>query len=332
MKMKSETIFREIKEGKLFDFYFLSGENEYKIQEVLQTLTKAVLNTGFESFDLEKFDAGEKSFALDSLSRAVLTPPMASLKRLIFLAQVEKLTASDRAKLLTLIESRVNTGILVMIASPSAKVKGEFYNKIKSKSRSENFKKLKTDSLEKWIIDYVGKRGCSIEKEAALAIIEFSGDNQISLSGEIEKMITFVGEKKALKKVDVLNILTSNKVKNVFDLKEAIGKRELKNALSILNYLLEWGEVPEIILAVLRNFFLRLRGVLYYKRKGLLYNDIVKKMRVMSFIISKEMNYLRNFSQDELKVRLNLLYDAEVRMKTGWDVNLVLTDLVYNLI
>jgi DNA polymerase III delta subunit len=38
------------------------------------------------------------------------------------------------------------------------------------------------------------------------------------------------------------------------------------------------------------------------------------------------------FSEDELKENLNLLYRAEVRMKTGWDVNLVLTDLVYNLI
>ncbi|GAH70061.1 unnamed protein product, partial [marine sediment metagenome] len=75
-----------------------------------------------------------------------------------------------------------------------------------------------------------------------------------------------------------------------------------------------------------------LKGMLYYKRKGLLNTDIAKKMGVMGFIISREINYLSNFSQNELKDRLNLLYDVEVRMKTGGDVNLVLTDLVYNLI
>jgi len=332
MRTERETIIQEIRERKLFNFYFLSGENEYKIKEVLQELKKEVLNPGFDSFDLDKFDVAEKGFDIDDLKRAFLTPPMASLKRLIVLDSIDKLMGTDKKKLLSLLESPIETSILVMIASPSKKTKEAFFDKIKSLSRSENFRKLKKYSLEKWIIDYVEERGCSIEKDGVLAVMEFSGDDQISLSSEIEKMITYVGEKKTLKREDILNVLTSNKVNTVFDLKDAIGRRELKSALSILNYLLEWGEIPEMIFAVLRSFFLRLKGMLYYKRKGLLNTDIAKKMGVMGFIISREINYLSNFSQNELKDRLNLLYDVEVRMKTGGDVNLVLTDLVYNLI
>ncbi|MCK4234414.1 DNA polymerase III subunit delta [candidate division WOR-3 bacterium] len=332
MVIKRGTILNEIKNGNFYNSYFLSGKNEYKIEEILKAIKEVILNPGFDSFDFEKFDAGDKRFDIDSLKRAVYTPPMISQKRLVVLEKIDKLAESQRNKLLTLLESPVDTSILVMISSPEKKTKAAFFNKVRSLSRNEEFRNLKKDSLEKWIIDYVKERGYSIEKDAVLAIIEFSGDNQVSLSGELEKIITYAGDKKIMKRSDVLKVLTSNMVNNITDLTHSIGQRDRNKALSILNYLLEWGEVPEKILAVLRSFFLRLKGMMYYKKKGLLNTDISKKIGAMFFIVNKEIGFVNNFTMGELKNGLMLLYDAEVRMKTGGEANLILTDLVYNLI
>jgi hypothetical protein len=48
--------------------------------------------------------------------------------------------------------------------------------------------------------------------------------------------------------------------------------------------------------------------------------------------VNKELNYVVNFSEEELKQRLWLLYDAEARIKSGEEAQFILTDLVYNLI
>jgi len=336
MTIKRKTIIKEIQEKRYFYSYFLFGKNGYQIKETLDALKKAVLALGFESFDLENFDAGENNFDIQTLKRAVLTPPMASSKRLIILDKIEKIQEFGRKILLSLLESPVETSILVMVMSQSPprpkKKKSSFFDKLMRLARSERFDNLKPSSIKKWLKDYFEKRGYLIDEDAIETILEFIGNNQTSLAEEVEKIITYTGEKRHLEREDVLNILSSNMVKTVFDLTDAIGRKELKNALSILNYLLQWGEPPMKILAMLRRFLLELKGTMYYKRKNFLYPEIAKKMRIRDYVVNKYKYFLSNFTYDGLKARLNLLCDAELRMKTGKNDVIVLTDIVYNLI
>jgi len=332
MSIITETILQEIKKKKFYSSYFLSGENEYMVNEIVASLKHEVLNPGFESFDFERYDAGENAFDMGTLKRSLCTAPMASLKRLIILEKVDKLVEMDRKQLLTFLTAPVDSTILVMIAISSKKVKSAFLDKLRKLSRSEGFGNLRRDSLQKWIVDYVRKRESSIEKDAILVLMEYAGNNQLSLSGELDKMITLVGKKKVIKRSDSLSVLTSNMVHTVFDLTDAVGRREREKALAILVYLLGWGEPPEKILAILRILFIRLKGILFYKRKGLLNKDIARKLGTLYFVINREAQYSKYFSIDELKDRLHFLYRAEVRVKTGEEAHLVLTDLVYNLI
>lgn len=332
MSMKRETILQEIKKKKFYSSYFLSGENEYMVNEIVLSLKNEVLNTGFESFDFEKYDAGENAFDMGTLKRSLCTAPMASLKRLIILEKVDKLVEMDRKQLLTFLTSPIDSTILVMIAISLKKQKSAFLDKLRKLSRSQGFGNLWRDSLKKWIVDYVRKRESSIEEDAILVLMEYAGNNQLSLSGELDKMITLVGKKKVIKRSDSLSVLTSNMVHTVFDLTDAVGRREREKALAILVYLLGWGEAPEKILAMLRILFIRLKGILFYKRKGLLNKDIARKLGALYFVINREAQYSKYFSIDELKDRLHFLYRAEVRVKTGEEAHLVLTDLVYNLI
>jgi|GEM_PF-5520030 len=332
MNIKIGSVLKEFKEGKFRNAYLLFGENEYSIKEVIETIKKDVLNPGFGSFDQENFDVLENGFSYDEVERALLTPPMASIRRLVILKNVHKLGKSAQGNLLGFLSSHIDTSLLVMTAISDRNIKVAFFEEIKKLCCSLVFKNLRSDMLPRWILDYIRQMGYTIEPDAILAILEYAGNNQMSLSSEIEKMITYVGAKRKLAKEDVLAVLTSNKVKTVFDLQDAVGTRKLKDSLSILQYLLEWGEVPAKILGVLRGFFIRLSGMMYYKRKGLLNWDTAKKLGIMHFNFRKEINYLKNFTDIELRKRLKLLYDAEISSKTGGDLDYVLTYLVYNLI
>lgn len=332
MSGKKASILQEVKNGTYYNSYFLSGTNEYESGEIVQHLKAAVLTPGFESFDLEQFDAAVSSFDMGELERAYHTPPMASGKRLTVLASVNRLADAEKKTLLSLLESPSETGILIMISESGAKTKSGFYQKLRALSRSEDLRNPRTYPLLKWMKEYVKKYRCGIDDNAAQTIVEFLGKDQLSLAGEMEKMVTYVGSKGRITRDDALAVLTSNMVNNVFDLTSAIGARKKREALSILTYLLDWGEVPEMVLGVLRTFFIRLRGFLFYRQQGLMKKDIAKKMGVMYFIVNNELGFTRNFTEGELKQRLRLLCDAEVRIKSGEEAELILTDLVYNLI
>jgi DNA polymerase-3 subunit delta len=332
MSGKRASILQEIKNGRYHNSYFLSGSNEYASGEIVQQLKAAVLSSGFEPFDLEQFDAAGSSFDMGELKRAYHTPPMASSRRLTVLTNVDKLSEANRKSLLSMLETPAETGMLIMISNPESKTKSGFYQKLRLLARSEELRNPKKYPLIKWIKEYAKQSGCKLDEDAVQTIVEYLGEDQLSLSGEIEKMVTYVGRKKHITRKDALAILTSNMVNTVFDLTRAVGERKKQEALSILTYLLDWGEVPEMILGVLRSFFIRLRGFLFYKQRGVLKNDIAKKMGVMFFIVNNELKYVVNFTEGELKQRLRLLYDAEVRIKSGEEAQLILTDLVYNLI
>jgi DNA polymerase-3 subunit delta len=332
VRQKQMPILEEIKNGKYHNSYFLSGSNEYASANIVQALKKAVLIVGFESFDLEQFDAMESSFDMGELKRAFFTPPMASTKRLTVLSNVDMLTDTQRKDLLSMLASPPETGILIMVSNPEKKTKAGFYQKLRSLARSEELRKPKRAPLVNWIQAFVKRYGCTVDQDALQIIVEYVGEDQISLSGELEKMVTYVGKNRKITYEDARAVLTSNMMNTVFDLTDAVGNRQRKSALSVLTYLLEWGEAPEKILGVLRGFFIRLRGFVFYKQRGILRKDIAQKMGVMFFIVNKEMEYIRNFSETEIKKRLEFLYDAEVRIKTGEEPEFILTNLVYNLI
>lgn len=317
---------------KLSSVYFMSGKNDYKINEAVKTLKKRVLTPGFETFDLEKFDAGEGNFDFEELKRSIYTPPMASKKRLIILTRIEKMDGNVRKKFLTILKNPAETSILVMVQSPEYKKKSKFLNKIASLSKRKSFRNLYTKSLKGWINEYFVKQGYSVEENVAEEIIKFMGKDQISITGEMEKIITYIGENRKITKKDAVSVLSSNKVKNVFQLTDAIGKRDLNESLSIVNYLMEWGEEPEKIFAIIRSFFLRLRSIFYYRKENLSLNQITKKLGKARFIIEKDIECLKRFTQTDLEDRLVLIYKEELKMKTGGNKKLILTELVYNLI
>ena len=330
--MERKQILKEIKEKDFSNFYFFAGKNEFEIERIIQNIKEAVISPSFESFDFEKFDANDKTFNIDNFKRAYLTPPMASTKRLLLLNKIEKLSNNGKNTLLSILNNPVESSMLIMVAGQSAKLKSTFFDKIKAVSKSGTFNQLRTSMLVKWIKDYFKANGFTISPDAVFPIIEYAGNDQISLRGEIEKIITYMGEKKVVAKEDVLPVLSSNQVKTVFDLNDAVGLRNLKKALSILNYLLEWGVARENIFANLRGFVLRLHAMFYYRRKGLKFSEILKRIGKPEFAVKKEMRALDRFSESELKKRLAFVYDAEARIKSGSDSDLVLIDLICNLI
>jgi len=323
---------KEMKEKSFPNFYFFSGKNEFEIERIIQDIKETVISPSFESFDFEKFDANDKTFDVDNFKRAYLTPPMASPKRLLLLNKIEKLTNNGKDTLLSILNNPIESSMLIMVAGPTAKLKSTFFDKIKAVSKSETFNQLRTNMLGKWIKNYFKTNGFTISLDAIFSIIEYVGNVQISLREEIEKIITYMDEKKVIAKEDVLPVLSSNQVKTVFDLNDAVGLRNLKKALLILNYLLEWGVARENIFANLRSFILRLHIMFYYRRKGLKFSEILKRIGKPEFVVKKEMRCLERFSESELKKRLALVYDAEAQMKSGSDSDLVLIDLIYNLI
>ncbi len=93
--------------------------------------------------------------------------------------------------------------------------------------------------LPAWVADEIAARGKSIAPPAAKALVETVGSSLELILSEIDKLVTYVGpDQSRISLSDVQDIVVGERENTVFDLVDAIGKRDARAALTTLPDLL----------------------------------------------------------------------------------------------
>ena len=111
-------------------------------------------------------------------------------------------------------------------------------------------------------------------------------DNDLHLLFEsLEKIMAFVGEKAQIEEEDIRNLVSSSGFENIFALTDAIGKRAVSRALESLHSILQSGEPPIRINALIaRQIRLSLQAKLLAEKENL--KPAVGRMNYQEFVNS----------------------------------------------
>jgi DNA polymerase-3 subunit delta len=115
--------------------------------------------------------------------------------------------------------------------------------------------------------------GKSIALDAIASIVERTGFSMRGLESEMEKLLLYVGPRAAVTQADVLEVLSSSREANIFDLTNAVSGRDAGRALRSLRSLMAQREPIPQILGVLAGEIRGLivaRGALEQKLGGTL--------------------------------------------------------------
>jgi DNA polymerase-3 subunit delta len=86
--------------------------------------------------------------------------------------------------------------------------------------------------------------GVDFEKGAAEDLAEFVAADLMRLKTEIDKLVTYMGERKEISRADVIALVISDKTTTVWELSDMLASRQQKRALEFLDRLLRNGEEP----------------------------------------------------------------------------------------
>jgi len=239
---------RQIERQKIEPVYFFIGEENYLKEQALRKFKKILFPPEVEVFNYDFLwgDEIEGSNLLDLLQ----TSPFMAAKRLLVIREIERLSLFAQELLISYLEKPLVSTCLVLWADKLDPRK-RFFIVLTEKVTQVNFNPLNRPRLISWIEDYFRQQGKEIDPEAAHNLWELVGNNLAILSQEIEKIITYAGEKKFLHWEDVEAVVTGVKLVNIFDLVEAVGKKEKEKALFLLSRLFQTGEDPLTIVRML---------------------------------------------------------------------------------
>ena len=306
-------ILKKIKKGKLQPIYYLFGEDSYSLDTTVAAIEKAAKPFIVSDFDKETY-YGEDKDLLDVLN-AASTFPFGSEKKLILFKEFEKVR--DKKGLISYSKSPQDFTILVLIHNGSiANLETEPYKTLLENEFIFEAKELKGKNLLEWLINLAETREKILTEENAQLILDISGENRNILEAQIEKIFTFLGEKKEITYDIVTSLSSSLKEYNIFDLQNAIAKRNKSQALKIAINMIDKGAEPTYIVYMLTRYFTGLLRINELKEQNLPEQAAARIVGTHPYYYKDYLKARTLYSDDKIYNVAQALLKADISIKT----------------
>ena len=183
--------------------------------------------------------------------------------------------------------------------------RSRLYKYVKANGYISQMDGMEEKQLLMWVAAYLDRAGKKIKSQTARYLVEYVGSDMNTLSGEIEKLIAFVGSREEILPTDVEEICVPH----------ITGNRDA--ALKMYYELLALREKPMSILFLLTRHFTILLQVKELTAKGTAGKEIAGKVGVPPFAVGKYSTQCRKFTTETLVYNLNRCVETEEFIKTG---------------
>lgn len=314
-----QVIEKQLKQKKILPVYYLFGEDTYSVESIVDAIEKAVQPFITSDFDKETVYAENQSFA--SIIGLASTFPFGSEKKLIIVKQAEKLKEkkekTEKKEIVNYFQSPTDFTVLVFIHDGTiTNPASDPYKTLASEGYLFEAKELKGKSLIDWLISTVEKKGKTISYENAQMLTDISGENRNTLESQLEKIFIYVGDSNEITIDSIRGLSTSLKQYTIFDLQNAIGKKNKSAALKVAYNLLKNGMEPIQIIAMLNKYFTSLARLNELTATNTNEFQVARIMGTHPFYLKDYQSARRIYSDKHLTSAFSALLKADLSIKT----------------
>lgn len=181
-----------------------SYERKWVINSIISCMNKGDLDWAVSTYYTHDCD-------YSTFIEELLTPNLFSKERIIVYEGIEKLKKEELDDFLSDIKT-LSSDTLLILSGSSLKSASDFYKNLKKEVVMLDLTLEKPwerkDRLIRWGLEYIHQKGKTIEREAASLLFETKQPDLALFIQEIEKLITYVGERKKIEKRDVAALST----------------------------------------------------------------------------------------------------------------------------
>lgn len=297
---------------ELAPVYILLGEEDLlKESAILKIKQKALPpeNQATMSFNYVSID-GRSATSAQIIDECQQLPFMNNT-RLIVVKDTERVINDN---LIEYIKNPVETTCLVLLIRKIDKRLG-IYKTLKEYAEIQEFDHLDEKEIIEWIQHYIRAKKKRISIMDASYIADILQNNLTGILQELEKLVTYVGERPNITEKDIEIIISENRIRDSFSLTEAIQNKDTSSAIKLVNELLNQGNSVPQIMGTIRWMITRL-----WQAKELLKNGnrhtLAKEIRIPPYFLNKFIGQAERFDITELKEGLIKLLAIEKLMRT----------------
>ncbi|MBQ8844507.1 MAG: DNA polymerase III subunit delta [Clostridia bacterium] len=281
--------------------YLIQGEDSLLYDKSLSMIKRAC-NLEMPDFNFTAFD--DDSFSsFQTIIDACETMPFASEYKIVLLKNLSKINENDKKLLKKYIENSLSSSVLVIFDNKN------LFDFLKPSVEFVDAKRLDKNTLTSLIASDLKKYGKQISLTVASDLIESCNGYYTLIANEIFKLASYTDEVMITKKM-VEEIVIKEPEFKVFELTEALGKKNGDLALNLLSYM----EKDTSTFSLIANHFRRL---FFISISDLSDTELAKQLGVKEYAITKSRLAIKNFSKVQLKKILSLCEEVDFSIKKG---------------
>ena len=306
-------IVADIRNGNIKPIYFLFGEEPYYIDKISQFIEKNVLTEEEKGFNQMVLYGKEAS--IDEIVSNAKRYPMMAERQVVIVKEAQELSRTIE-QLVDYAENPQPTTVLVLCYKyKKLDKRKKLYKSVGKHGVLFESKKLYENQVSEWLRKVLHGKGYSISHKAAIVLVEYLGTDLSRISNELDKLTLVLPKESQITPADIEEHIGISKDYNNFELKKAIGERNVLKAIRIVNYFAQNPKDNPFVLTVslLHNFFSQL--LQYHGLNDHSPKNVASALRVNPYFVGEYQIAAKNYPMKKVSSIISHLREMDLKGK-----------------
>lgn len=343
-----------VEQKKLAPGYVFLGDEAFFRKRCREAVLRHLIPAGMREFSFFEFDL-DQTEVTDVLDRA-RTPSLMAPFQVFFVRGVKALYGRGKHDAeFSAIEDyfkNPNPDALVIFIADHISIPADVRRmEMQDKDRYERiretlgewctvieFARVDEGEAVRWVTDSASQEQVKVEPDAARELVDSLGGDMMMISGELEKLTLYVGEKKRITLGDVETMVLAAKQRTLYELTDAISAKDRPRALEVLDAVMSTGDGEDAAIGHLYMLAKTFRQMLVISERNVrdsraLWQVLWQGFRVPPFAAEDIIRQSRRYkSRRELTRAIRLIARADLALRSNPpSKRLVLENLVLDL-
>lgn len=324
-----EKILAELEKKNYSPIYYLYGEEPFFIDVISDYIERNVLSDDEKAFN-QQIVYG-KDITIDALIHYAREYPMMAERRVIIVKEAKELNRTI-ANLEPYVKNPSPTTLLV-ICYKYGKIDGKTkLAKELNKYVSLESKKLYESDTLKWITKYLKDNNYTITQVASQLLVSFLGTDLGRIANELNKLKIILPKGTEITPSHIEENIGISKDFNVFELQNAIGKKEFPKAMQIIKYFNE-NQKDNAMPMITENLYQYFKKLFIYSSSiGKADAELAREMGINPFFLKDYKIAAMNYPLKKISFCMEVIKQTDLKSKGVESGSISYYDLLKELI
>ncbi|MBX6379569.1 MAG: DNA polymerase III subunit delta [Thermoflavifilum aggregans] len=328
-------LMQQLRKKQLSPVYWLEGEEEYYIDQLLEVFENHLLSEQEKDFNLHVF-YGEEADWRDVINACRQYPAFAE-RQVVILREAQQMPLSHLQKLEAYITHPLTSTVFV-VAYKHGKTDGRtaFGRLIREKAVYFVSQPIYEEQIPQWIEQHLQETGLKATPQAIHMLAEHIGNDLTRISMELEKIRLNLKDQQVIDEHLVEQYVGISREYNVFQLQDAIGKKDMTRILHILHYFsLNPRSAPmQLVIASLYQYFVKLWQL--HSMRNLTDKALADQLGIHPFFLKQYLAAARQYPKQVVERNILLLHTYNLKSvgmdQVTYDESSLLQEMIFRLI